>query len=135
VSGERADHCPVISINGHVPRVGQSFTSYLETYAAVLFAMPAHPYSSAFLLFDEDELVGVSRDLGIPIDVLMNPYVERAQSVLGVDAIGFGFEIGPVSSLEDQVLREAGVRRVFLREEGGGKWYAKDLGPMVGHYT
>jgi len=87
-----------------------------------------------FLVFDEDQVIAVSRCTGLTIAELLSPYVVVLESAIGSEGIGIGFELSPPSDTGDQALKDAGIALFFARDTDTQRWGRKELLPIIGHY-
>ena len=88
----------------------------------------------AFIGFDEDQIVHLARYTGLTITELLSPYVAAFETVPGSEAVGMGFELSPLTGMEDSDLKEAGISLLFVRNRDTSRWERREVLPMVGHY-
>ena len=87
------------------------------------------------LVFSKHEVVQVSKTRKTTIEDLFKPYVQAAQTVSGVIAVGIGFNLSFPSDLQDMSLWEAGVTILFKRASTPKLWLRQEINLGIRHHA
>lgn len=104
-------------------------------YPMLLLVQELDKMVAVHVEFDEDEMESIRQATQLSVEQLFMPYVKAARTLLGVIAIGLGFELSPPADLQEASLQEAGVAVLFSREEENKSWSRHQTMPLTGHYS
>lgn len=85
------------------------------------------------VIFSKHEVIKLIEAKTVSIENLFTPYVQAAQTVPGVLAIGIGFNLSFPSDLDETSLRQAGIVLLFTRNVDKKSWSRQRITPLVGH--
>lgn len=124
-----------ISIQRDPQNTVQEGTALLggSQHQMIMLAQEVGDLIAVHIEFDEHEVMHLSQQTGLSFKQLFMPYVQAAKSVLGVLAVGIGFELSPPFDLREETTQEAGIAVLFYRDEAHKSWSRRQTMPLVGH--